>query len=133
MINFRTIAGLKSKEELEFIKLSTEWRIGKQYVLDDCLFYNFGYQGELPFPMISLNLHSNIFGIDELETPTGCSFVIIAGKYVQKINVVMKKVDNISDAVHHVPLASLIFGDNVDIDSSQRLTKKFISHSNTTV
>ena len=48
----------------------------------------------------------------------------------QVYNVVMKKVDNISDAVHHVPLASLIFGDNVDIDSSQRLTKN-LSHIQT--
>ena len=128
IINFKTIAGLKSNEEQEFIKLSSKWRMGDKFVLDDCLFLNFGYRRDLPFMMISLNLQSKaehiIIDSNGMELPTRCFFVLIAGTYVRKVNEVMEKVDTIADVVQVVPLATFIFGVNVGIESNQRLIKK---------
>ena len=70
------------EEEMEFIDLVSVWRKGQDFPLEDCLFYNFGYERELPYPQILLDLDNPInitittLGI---EAPNGCSIVLIAG------------------------------------------------------
>ena len=50
---FVTSSGLELKEEIEFIEHTFSWkrlaRKGQNYPIDDCLFFNFGYEKELTY------------------------------------------------------------------------------------
>ena len=129
--HFSIVPGLKENEELKFIDLTSIWRIwqmGHFFHLEDCLFYSFGYDRELPYTKIDLNLEENIdisINTKGLETSTSCSVVLIAGKFVGHINEVMKKMDDVTEQIQSVPIAAFVFedfsNDVVDVDISLRL------------
>ena len=106
------ITSLNPQEEFDFIKLISIWRKGQLLHLEDCLFYNFGYDKELPYPKIDLNLETDIditINANGMETPTSCSVVLIAGKYAGLVNDVMKRMDDIAEQTQAVPLGAFIF------------------------
>ena len=75
-------------------------RKGQAFPLEDCLFFNFGYERELPYAKIDLAWENNIdinFNTNGMEAPLGCNIVLIAGKYVKQVDVVMKRVDDIAE------------------------------------
>ena len=114
--------GISQKDEVEFIELASYWRRGHKFPIDDCLFYNFGYQGELPLTKLNLNLEEHLaisINSHGMQTPTGCSIVLIAGQNVERVDEIMKKIEDISEQVEFVPLAVFIFG-TTNIDSSFR-------------
>ena len=116
-------AALRQSEEIEFIKLASTWRKGHTFPIEDCLFYNFGYEKELPYAQINLNLDEEIdisLVTTDIEAPSGCSIVLIAGKYARQVDAVMKKMDGIAEAVQFVPLVTFIFDQHANIDSSLR-------------
>ena len=118
-------SGLNANEEVEFIKLAMQWRSEEMYQTQDCLFYNFGFERELPFNMISLDpipSEDTSYVTGHMRGSTDCSFVLIGSKYVDKVNEVMMKIEVITNNINSVPspLAAFIFGKNVEIDSSVR-------------
>ena len=73
---------MTAKEEAEFIDLVSVWRKGHDFPVEDCLFYNFGYDRELPYPQILLDLDDPInITINTLgmQVRTSCSIILIAG------------------------------------------------------
>ena len=127
-----TTFALTQEEDVQFIEYVSKWRKGQDFALEDCLFYNFGYERELPYTMISLtpeddmNIAINTKG---MEVTSGCSLVLIGGKYVEQIDEVMKRVDEIVEQVQFVPLATFIFENllytNQQMNSSLRLVSTF--------
>ena len=116
-------SGLKPSEEIEFMKLGSAWRKGHNFPIEDCLFYNFGYDRELPYTQINLDLEEEIdisLATRDIEAPSGCSIVLIAGKYVRQVDAVMKKIDIVAEAVQFVPLVAFIFDQQAKIDNSLR-------------
>ena len=118
---------LNPAEDLKFIRYASVWRKGQQFELDDCLFYNFGYERDLPYTSITSNLGMDLslsLNINGMEAPSGCSIVLIAGKYVRQVDEVMKRVDDIAEQTNSVPLVAFIFenyySQDIEIDSSLR-------------
>ena len=117
------ITGMRSDEDLKFIEMTSVWRKGNSFHLEDCLFFNFGYDRELPYAKIDLSSqqHMNIsIKTNGMESPSGCNVVLIAGKYVQHVDQVMKRMDDIAEQTQFVPLAAFIFDENANIDVSAR-------------
>ena len=126
IFKFPTITGMKSYEDVEFIKLASVWKKGQAFPLEDCLFYNFGYDKEFPYVKIDLNFENDIdivINTHGMKAPSGCSIVLIADKYVKQVDQVMKRVDNIAEQTQFVPLAAFIFDENGTIDVSLRFLK----------
>ena len=118
------ITGLKPYEDFEFIKLTSVWRRRENAVhLEDCLFFNFGYDKELPYAEIDLKLEEDIeinVKTSGMEAPSGCSIVLIAGKYVKQVDAVMRRVGDIAEQTQFVPLVAFVFDDHAMIDVSAR-------------
>ena len=73
---------LSPEEEVEFIKLATLWRKGKDFPIETCIFFNFGFDRELPYPQINLNPEEELLiaiNTHGLQAPNGCTVVLIAG------------------------------------------------------
>ena len=121
-----SVTGIKHHEELELIRVASIWRKGQTFSLEDCLFYNFGYERELPYAKIDLSLKEDIdisINANGMEAPSGCNIVLIAGKYVKQVDQVMKRVDDIAEQTHFVPLAAFIFDENAKMEVSVRFEK----------
>ena len=121
------VSGMKFHEDLEFIKFTSIWRKGIDFHLDNCLFYSFGYDKRLPYTKIDLSLEKDIeinIKINAIEAPSGCSIVLIAGKYVNQVDAVMKRMDDIAEQTQFVPLAAFIFDENAEINLSARFVSK---------
>ena len=104
---------INSREEFEFINIASIWRKGHLFEIEECLFFSFGYDRELPFMKIDLSLDGNDIDIslktNGMEAPSGCSIVLIAGKYVQQVNEVMERMESIAEQTQFLPLAAFIF------------------------
>ena len=92
-----------------------EWKINhSQFEL--CLSLNFDYfDTKLSIPQIATTPE------DEFNFPRKCFFVIVGGKYLNKIGSVMEKVDSITNDIGGTrPLAVFIISntdkDTIDID-----------------
>ena len=76
-----------------------EWKKSLDYFqYDHCFFLNFGYyDSELSIPRITMTPESNTKLI--FDSPSPCFFVIIGGKYLDKIGDVMEKVNSVTNDV----------------------------------
>ena len=119
-------SALNHAEELKFIRYASVWRKGQQFELDSCLFYNFGYEKDLPYTSITSNLEMDLslsLNINGMEAPSGCSIVLIAGKYVKQVDDVMKRIDEIAEQTQFVPLAAFVFDEHAAIDVHARFVE----------
>ena len=117
------VSGMMPHEDFEFLQLTALWRKGYSFPLDDCLFLNFGYERELSFAKIDLSLEEDIIidiNTKGMEVPSGCSIVLIAGKYVKEVDQVMKRVDDIAEQTQFVPLVAFIFDETASLDVHAR-------------
>ena len=76
------------------------------------MFYSFGYDKEIPFTKISLDFKTNItisLKTQEIVAPDKCSLVLVAGKYLDQLDEVMGKVDQITKSTGSVPMAVYLF------------------------
>ena len=103
---------------------------GYSFQFDLCFSLNFGYHDyQLGIPQISMTPSSNTRLYS--ESPSGCFFVIIGGKYLTMIGKVMEKVNSVTNDVGgNIPMAVFLISKNnnnvyIDIDSNiqrQKLT-----------
>ena len=90
------------------------------FQFENCLSLNFDYFDiNLPIPQIALTPESELKLT--FDFPRSCFFVIVGGKYLNKIGSVMEKVDSITNEIGGTrPLAVFIISntdkDNIDID-----------------
>ena len=93
---------------------------------DTCLSFNFGYHDiNLSIPQLAMTPESNM-KINS-DSPIGCLFVIIGGKYSDRIGDVMEKVNTVTNEVGVQPLAVFLisynYKDNVLIDLNYGLER----------
>ena len=99
-----------------------DWKMdGQSYQFDLCFSLNFGYHDyQLGIPQISMTPDSNTRLYS--ESPSGCFFVIIGGKYLTMIGKVMEKVNSVTNDVGGIrPMAVFLmsktnYKENVNID-----------------
>ena len=104
-----------------------DWKMDKSFFqFDYCLSLNFDYFDiSLSIPQIATTPKSELKLT--FDFPSSCFFVIVGGKYLNKIGSVLKKVDSITNDIGGTrPLAVFII--------RERVNKKMISlHSNACV
>ena len=79
--------------------------------LSSCFAINFGYAEELPFPQLTVEIDDDRTwntGTHGMNFPNDCSFVVIAGKYLNMVDDVMKKVDQIAEDINKIPTVAFI-------------------------
>ena len=92
--------------------MTSIWKKETRFSPEDCIFYNFGYEKPTPFAQISFDLESEIsfsLKVKGIGAPNTCSLVLIAGKYLDKLDEVMEKVDQIVKSTESVPIAVYLF------------------------
>ena len=115
-------------------------------IIESCFILNFGFNDELPYPQIMLDLDKvspllvpgtgNLNGDWGMNLLSACSVVIISGKYLDIIDDVMKKIDDITEEIAHMPLAVFLVTDSreksktLNIDTSMRKVSKVPDHCN---
>ena len=78
----------------------------------NCFALNFGFDQEIPFPTFTFS-HNMEVSLDSygLENHYMCFFVFVGRKYIQVLEDIMKKVDNVSDKFHGLrPTAIFVLG-----------------------
>ena len=122
-IGFSLESDLEHKSELEFIQIASSWR-KPNLPIEDCLFFNFGYEKHLPYAQVAMDLQQETdisFLTRDIEAPSGCFIILVAGKFLKQVDAVMKRMDDIAESNNFVPLLAFIFAKDADIDDSLRL------------
>ena len=86
----------------------SHWRTDYVQSLGDCLFYNFVYYEDFPFPQISLDTKEQVeisLETQGIEAPNTCSAVIIAGNFLDDVDNVMMFMKNVTKQTKSVPFA----------------------------
>ena len=98
-----------------------DWKVSPNVLqIDGCFSLNFDYhENNLSIPQVTMSPDSNMKL--NFDSPIGCLFVIIGGKYLNRVGDVMEKVNFITKDVGGVrPLAVFLinnkFKENVLID-----------------
>ena len=83
---------MSEQQKMEFIHDFVKWSKNKE--MDSCLVLNFGYSNPLPYFQISLTSIDKTISFNlkssGMATPYTCSIVIIANKYLQEIERIIK-------------------------------------------
>ena len=91
----------------------TKWQSGIDMVNNqNCFALNFGYNGEIPFPSISLGFNAEI-SLDKYEFQKRCKcyYVFVGSSYVEDLKNVMEVVEGVSKIYHGIrPNALFIMG-----------------------
>ena len=103
---------MRDKDEIQFITSVSHWRTDYVTSLGDCLFYNFGYSSEFPYPQISLDTTEQVeisLKTQGIEVANTCSAVLIAGTFLDDVDSVMVFMNNVTDQTKSVPFAVFLF------------------------
>ena len=76
----------------------------------NCFALNFGYNGEIPFPTLTVDVHPNLeqYGFERYYK---CFYVFVGGKYVDDMENVMDVAEEVSSKFHGVkPIALFLMG-----------------------
>ena len=98
--------------------------ISPNFPIEYCLFFNFAYEKHLPYAQVTMDLEQEIdisFLTRDIEAPSGCFIILIAGKFLKQVDAVMKRMDDIAERNNFVPVLAFIFAKNAYIDDSMRL------------
>ena len=104
---------MSEQQKMEFIHDFVKWSKDKE--MDSCLVLNFGYSNPLPYFQISLTSIDKTISFNlkssGMATPHTCSIVIIANKYLQEIEKIIKLIKNFTEESLTVPLAVFMVSD----------------------
>ena len=124
---------LSEDETMEFIRVTAFWKRNLDFKMESCIFYNFGYERDIPYSQIVMTAESDFlpdYTSHGMQIQTGCSFVLIAGKYLNEVDSIMEKIDAVGDKTEFIPWAVYLFqnyeNENISINSTLR-SKKFFT------
>ena len=103
---------MRDNDEIQFIKSVSHWRTDYAQPLEDCLFYNFGYFNDFPYPQISLDPMEQVeisLKTQGIEVAKTCSAVLIAGTFLDDVDSVMIFMKNVTGQTKSVPFAVFLF------------------------
>ena len=99
---------MSEREEHDFLKDHLTWMKGPGLDQESLTVYNFGYEGPLPFPSISLTPDTTMrFNLQNsgMQTQSRASTVIIGEKYIDRFGEIMTVVDRIHEETQSLPLS----------------------------
>ena len=99
------------KEEHDFLKDYMTWMKGPGLDQQSITVYNFGYEGPLPFPSISLTPDTTMrFNLQTLgmKTQSRWSTVVIGEKYLDRFGEIMTVVDTIHTDTQALPFTIFV-------------------------
>ena len=77
----------------------------------NCFAANFGYNGEVSIPTISLAIIRQNMTQHELKDSYKCFFIFVGGKYVEEMKIILDRVKEITDQFHGIkPIAMFVIG-----------------------
>ena len=98
-------------EEHDFMKDYLAWMKGSVVQFESLHIYNFGYQGTLPLPSISLSPETKVrFNLQTsgMQTQSRWSTVVIGEKYLGRFEEIMTVVDRIHEDTQALPFAIFV-------------------------
>ena len=87
----------------EFYGYLTKWQSGDNMIThQNCFAVNFGYNGEIPFPTISIpiNAQKQLDQFLNFEKDYKCYYIFVGGNYVQDMKTVVNEVEGIIAQFH---------------------------------
>ena len=98
----------------EFYGYLTKWQSGDNMIThQNCFAVNFGYNGEIPFPTISIpiNAQKQLDQFLNFEKDYKCYYIFVGGTYAQDMKTVMDIVEGITAQFHGMgPKAMFLLG-----------------------
>ena len=96
--------------------MASFWRQGTEFPVETCIFYNFGYNKDFPFPQINMDTAEFRIAIHTrgMAPPNRCSAVLISGKYLQQVDEVMQIVESVAHPADINPFAAFLFRQSED-------------------
>ena len=106
---------ITADQRSDFMHNILTWMNGKDDFHDQrCFVLNFGFKKPLDLPEIKFspdpNFHLNV-GTDGLNSPSKCSIVVIGGKYLERVDEVMRMVDKITEDIVWMPSAVFLMAE----------------------
>ena len=122
---------MSETDEQDFMADYLTWMKGPGLDQESLTVYNFGYEGPLPFPSISLTPDTTMsFNLQTsgMQTQSRASTVIIGEKYLGRFEEVMTVVDRIHEDTQALPLALYVeTGDDIKTSNiSSRVTPTLV-------
>ena len=102
---------MTEREEQDFLKDHLNWMKGPGLDQESLTVYNFGYEGPLPFPSISLTPDTTMsFNLQTsgMQTQSRASTVVIGEKYLGRFGEIMTVVDRIHEDTQALPFAIFV-------------------------
>ena len=99
---------MSEREEQDFLKDHLNWMKGPGLDQESLTVYNFGYEGPLPFPSISLTPDTTMsFNLQTsgMQTQSRASTVVIGEKNLDRFGEIMTVVDRIGEESQALPLS----------------------------
>ena len=99
---------MSEKEEQDFFKDYLTWMKGPGLDLESLTVYNFGYEGPLPFPSISLTPDTTMrFNLQTsgMKTQSRWSTVVVGGKHIERLGEIMTVIDRINKESQALPFS----------------------------
>ena len=96
--------------------MASFWRQGTEFPVETCIFYNFGYNKDFPFPQINMDTAEFRIAIHTrgMAPPNRCTAVLISGKYLQQVDEVMQIVESVAHSADTNPFAAFLFRQSED-------------------
>ena len=98
----------------DFYSLITKWQTGTDFINNkNCFAVNFGYNGEIPMPTISLPIKINQEDLKHyyFEKSYTCYFIFVGGKFVDDMKEIVDTVEDITEQFHGMmPMAMFVMG-----------------------
>ena len=97
---------MSEREEQDFLKDHLNWMKGPGLDQESLTVYNFGYEGPLPFPSISLTPDTTMsFNLQTsgMQTQSRASTVVIGEKNLDRFGEIMTVVDRIHEESQALP------------------------------
>ena len=121
---------MSEREEHDFLKDYLTWMKGPGLDQESLTVYNFGYEGPLPFPSISLTPDTTMsFNLQTsgMQTPSRWSIVIIGEKYLGRLGEIMAVVDRIQEETQALPFAIFLQSEEeINISSPMHVTPALV-------
>ena len=107
--------GMNHRDKETFIKTILRWQRKSDVLMDErCSIMNFGYQQSFVHPALQLTLGAEYqlnVGTLGSYSPSKCSIVVIGGKYIDRVDEVMRMVDKITEDIAWMPYAVFLMAE----------------------
>ena len=104
---------MSDEDEEDFILEYMRWLKGSDFDPENTDIYNFGYEGKLPFPSISLTPDSDV---REIQRSCRKTVAIVGEKYFERQNEIIKTIDRIQKYTQALPVGRIVQTKEIQVE-----------------